>query len=262
MLSDFTIIRHDFARCEGITIVPIADVHLGAAECMEDEFKEFIKKVAATPNMYLTLGGDLINNGLRGSVGNPFDEKYRPSYQKQLMAEILEPVKDKILCGVGGNHEARSRKDSDTDITLDIFSKLNIEHLYRPSMAFCHISFGLDEKCHRHNIHYCLGVTHGCGGGTLTGSSVNRNERFGMAIDGLDALITGHTHKPVVSNPTKIKIDINHDKVSFAPFKVMTSSSWLNYGGYALNQMLLPANQCAQTMFLNGETKEITISMC
>lgn len=262
MLSDFKMITtRDFKRCDGIYIVPISDVHLGAAECMEKEFREFIKMLADTENMYITLGGDLINNGLRNSVSNPFDEVYRPREQKKLMTDILYPVKDKILCGVGGNHEARSMKDSDSDITLDIFSKLDIEHLYRPNLAVCHLRFGQECKAKQHRINYAIAVTHGSGGGALTGSAVNKNERFGNAIDGIDALIVGHTHKPVVSNPQKIRVDLNSHSIRLEPFKCITSSSWLRYGGYALNKMLLPANQTIQTLYLNGKEKEMKITM-
>lgn len=261
MHSDFKIITHDFPRCDGIYIVPISDVHLGAAESMEKEFREFLNMVRETPNIYITLGGDLINNGVRNAVSNPFDEVYRPREQKKLMTELLNPVRDKILCGVGGNHEARSIKDTDTDITLDIFSKLDIEDRYRANMAFCHIRFGREEKAKQYRINYALGVIHGSGGGALTGSAVNKNERFGNTIDGLDALIVGHTHKPVVTNPQKLRVDISHGIVSLAPFKCITSSSWLNYGGYALNKMLTPSNQVMQTLYLNGRKKEMKITM-
>lgn len=260
MISDYKIIHHEFDRQAGITIIPVCDVHLGAADCDEDGFKAFIKAVADSPNTYITLGGDLINNGLRGSVGNPFDEKYRPGYQKQLMAELLEPAKDKILCAVGGNHEARSKKDSDTDITLDIMSKLNIEHLYRPNMAFVHIGFNKGATTHKHRINYCLAVSHGAGGGTLTGSSINRNERFAAVLDGVDCLITGHTHKTALTNPVKIKVDPAADTVKFVPMKVITATSWLNYGGYALNKMLLPAAHQLHTIMLNGKKKEIIVT--
>ena len=38
MLPDFEMIIHKFPEREDITIIPIADVHLGARECMEQEF--------------------------------------------------------------------------------------------------------------------------------------------------------------------------------------------------------------------------------
>ena len=68
-MRDFDLIVHQLYGGNDITIVPIADVHLGAPECMEQEFVKFIAEVKDTPDLYLILGGDLVNNGTRSSVG-------------------------------------------------------------------------------------------------------------------------------------------------------------------------------------------------
>lgn len=236
-------------------------MHLGAKECMEQEFISFIKTVSETPNVYLVLAGDLINNATRSSVSNVFEDIYRPSDQKKMMAQILEPVKDRILCGVPGNHEARSGKDADDDPTYDIMCKMDIEDRYRENIAFLRIQMGDNRRGHGStNPTYTIAVTHGSGGGIYTGGAVNRNERFGYVIDGIDALITGHTHKPVVSAPEKIKI--NHKgEIAVVPFKCITATSWLEYGGYAARKMLLPATHTLQTMTLRGKKKEIIVTM-
>lgn len=267
MLPDFEMITHEIRGGHDITIMPVSDVHLGAAECMEKEWMEFIKMVGATENVYITLGGDLLNNATKSSVSNIYDEVYRPSEAKRMMAKMLEPIKDRILCAVGGNHERRSSKDVDDDITYDIMTKLDIENLYRENIAFVKIqmgvasaksgvrSSGLDRPT------YCLAVTHGSGGGVLTGAGVNRNERFGYAMDGVDALIVGHTHKPYTTQPGKVSVDLRNNKVSVKPFKVISSTSWLSFGGYAAQKMLLPSTHCLQTLQLSGDHKEMVVTM-
>ena len=120
MRSDFDLIQHKFKTNKDITIIPISDVHLGAAEHMEKEWADFVSKVKSTPNCYLFLGGDLLNNSTRTSVANVFAETMRPREQKKVMAEMLEPIKKRILCAVNGNHERRSGKDADDDPTYDI----------------------------------------------------------------------------------------------------------------------------------------------
>ena len=107
MLSDFELITHEFRGGHDITIIPISDVHLGAAECMEQEFISFVETVRNSENVYITLGGDLLNNATKSSVSNIYDEVYRPSTAKRMMANILEPIRDRIICAVGGNHERR-----------------------------------------------------------------------------------------------------------------------------------------------------------
>jgi hypothetical protein len=106
-----------------------------------------------------------------------------------------------------------------------------------------------------------LAVLHGAGGGMLTGGAVNRNERFGYVIDGADCLIVGHTHKPFVTQPSKIKIDPYNNKVDIKPFKVVSSTSWLNYGGYAAQKMLLPNSHAPQVITLCGKRKNIKVTM-
>lgn len=240
MLKDFDMVKHHFDN--PITIFPISDVHYGAIEHLNKEWLDFCKMIEKSPDTYVILGGDLINNGVRTcSFVNPFDEVVRPYEQKRKMVEYLAPIKDKILCAVSGNHERRSLKDSDIDITYDIMAKLDIEDSYRPNMAFMKVSLGHRKDDNTPIQSYTFAVTHGAGGGIYTGATVNRNERFGNVIEGLDCLIVGHTHKGTVSKPSKIVIDRKNDRVSMSHYTVISMVSWLNYGGYALQKMLLPA---------------------
>ena len=268
MLSDFEIIQHQFTDCGNVTIIPVSDVHFGASEQMEREWVDFLEMVKEHPNVYLTLGGDLLNNGLKNSVTDVYRERYMPGEAKKMMCKMLEPVRDRILCAVGGNHERRSMKDADADITYDIMAKLDIEHLYRENIAFLKIQMGKRTSSNgesrtggEHRPTYTIVVTHGAGGGFLTGSAVNRNERFGYIIDGMDALIAGHTHKPFTTQPGKIFIDKRNNKVSIKPFYVISSTSWLNYGGYAAQKMLLPTSHCLHMLQLRGDQKEIVVTM-
>ena len=267
MLGDFEIITHEFRGGHDITIIPISDVHLGAAECMEREFVDFVDMVRQTENTYLTLGGDLLNNATRSSVSDIFSEVYRPSEAKRLMANILEPIRDRILCGVCGNHERRSSRDADDFPVYDIMAKLDIENLCRENIAFLKIQMGLETDANGNRNRgksrptYSIAVTHGSGGGVLTGAGVNRNERFGYALDNVDALIVGHTHKPYTTQPGKVYVDLNNNKVSIKPFKVISSTSWLSFGGYAAQKMLLPSTHCLQTLLLRGDRKEMVVTM-
>lgn len=266
MLPDFELIQHQFLGGHDITVVPISDVHLGSQECMEQEFIKFIQTVKDTPNVYLILGGDLIDNGTRSGVSNIFRATMPPSQQKKEMANILRDVSDRILCFVPGNHERRSGKDADDDPVYDIAAKLDLEHLYRENIAFVKIQLGKKTwssgAVSSGDVRptYTLVVTHGAGGGILTGGAVNRGERFGYVIDGMDALIVGHTHKPFTTQPGKIKIDTHNNKVTVKPFKVISSTSWLSWGGYAARAMMLPTTHNLQTLTLKGDHKEIIVT--
>lgn len=261
MLSDFELIKHKMPSNNNITIIPIADVHLGAAEHMQNEWKDFCDTILQEPNTFLILGGDLINNATRSSVSNVFEDTIRPREQKKVITEMLEPLKGRILCSVSGNHERRSTKDADDDPSYDIMCKLDLESIYRENIAFVKIQFGDQKANGLKNPTYVLAVTHGSGGGIYTGGAVNRNERFAYVVDGIDCLISGHTHKPFVTQPAKIKIDPFNNKISVKPFKVVCATSWLNYGGYAAQKMLLPSSHALQRLTLCGDRKELLVTM-
>lgn len=260
MLNDLDMISWDFDG--SIKIYPISDVHLGAMEHAEPEWQEFLKKIE-DDDAYLILAGDLLNNGIRScKFVNPFDEAIRPRDAKRRMVEYLKPVKDRILCVVSGNHERRTYKDDDQDLTYDICAKLDIEHLYRENVGYMRIGCGKRKakKSEIINSVYSFAVTHGTGGGIYTGASVNRDERFGNVIDGLDCLITGHVHKGFVTKPSKIILDTRAKTVRMSHYTVISCVSWLNYGGYAARGMLLPAQVCdPQVIHLSGgRTKKLT----
>lgn len=262
MLSDFEMVKHEFDH--PITIIPVSDVHFGALEHMKNEWFDFCEMVEREKNTYIILNGDLVNNNVRtcGFI-NPYDELVRPREQKKRMVEFLEPIKDKILCAVSGNHEARSMKDDDVDITYDIMAKLDKEDLYRQNMCFMKVSLGHRKDDNTPIQSYTFAVTHGAGGGIYTGATVNRNERFGNVIEGLDCLIVGHTHKGTVSKPSKIVIDRKNSTVSMQHYVVISTVSWLNYGGYAMKKMLLPAHVADPqklTLAMSQKNKKIEVT--
>ena len=262
MESDFKLIINQFDK--DITIYPISDIHLGSLEHNSDEWNKFVEKIKKEPNSYIILNGDLINNATRSSVSNVFEDVMRPRDQKTKMIEYLTPIKDKILCAVSGNHERRSGKDADNDPMYDIMCKLALEDIYRHNTAFLKIQLGSQKEiARRGGITYTIVVTHGTGGGIYTGASVNRNERFGYTIDNLDCLIVGHTHKGTVSKPDKIVIDPRNNVVLFKPFTVISTQSWLKYGGYAMQKMLLPSSTAiaenSQKLKFNKKKKVIEV---
>ena len=262
MKADFDLIVHKFPA--PITIYPIADIHYGAINHQKAEWDSFIRRIEKEENAYLILNGDLINNNTRSSVGSPFDDFVRPREQKMRMVEYLEPIKHKILCIVPGNHENRSLKDVDDDPTYDIACKLDIEDVYRRNAAFLKIGIGEHNKGQGRNTSpyatYIFAVTHGSGGGIYTGATVNRNERWGNVIDGVDCVIVGHTHKGTITRPSKLVVDPRTNKVEIRNYLVVSCVAWQAYGEYALQKILLPsASAQPQRLLLEESDKRISV---
>lgn len=256
MRGDFEIIRHSFPR-KDIKVIPIADVHLGAVEHMAKEWESFCNGVG--PDTYLMLIGDLIDNGIKTSIANPYEQTMRPREQKQRMVEMLAPLRDKILCIIPGNHEQRNR-DVDDDPTYDIACKLDLEDVYRENIAFLKLQFGRQDWDGGKNPTYSIACAHGNGSSIYTGAANTRAERFGMAIDGIDMLCTGHTHKPMDYPVGKLSVDLHNNKVSIKPFRMVVATSWLDYSAYAIKKLLVPTVHQRQEILLAGGKKEIRVT--
>ena len=63
------------------------------------------------------------------------------------------------------------------------------------------------------------------------------------------------------TQPSKISIDLQNNKVSLKPFKVVSMTSWLAYGGYAARSMMTPSSFAPQEIILRGNRKEMKVIM-
>lgn len=246
MKDSFELIQHNFQDADEITILPVSDLHLKSILCNEKSWQKFCEWLPKQKNHYLILGGDMINNNTRSSVGSPFEDTMRPREQKRILTEYLEPIKQYILAALIGNHEARSEKDADNDPMYDVMCKLDIEDLYRQDGAFIKIGVGTADKGNGRTgaeNTYLIYVTHGAGGGIFTGATVNRNERFAYTIEGLDAMIVGHSHKGAITKPSRICVDLRTNTITRRSTVVVASQAWQSFGGYAQRKMMLPSSE-------------------
>ena len=258
MNRDENILWYDFSSSPEITVIPLADVHLGAQESHIQAFTKLVNEIATQPNTFVTLQGDLIDNGTRNSVTNVFKATMPPSVQKREMAAVLEPIRSKILCILPGNHERRN-KDVDDDPAYDIATKLDIEDKYRESIAFIRIAVGAQKgKQLRSNgggkpYSYYLACVHGSGGGGTAGAAVTRADYYSQSLDGIDVYIHGHTHKQYSYRGSKLVVDYANKLVRQRPTLIMGAGSWLGYVGYPIDKGLRPvAMPGANKLLLHG----------
>lgn len=226
MIGDFTPIIH---RLDGRTVKvwAVADVHIGARECDLEGFKRFLRRVSDDEDSYLVICGDLLNNGLKDSLTNVYEEVIPPSAQLDKAVELLTPVKDRILGCVGGNHEARSKKAVDLDPLYAVMCMVRKQDLYRSNMAFIRVRLGKGGT----RDTYALMLVHG--------KTANKKRQFAYSVEGVDAIISGHTHDGIVEKPARIVFEHNN-KVSIRPIVSLTATSWLDYGGYAAAGLYTP----------------------
>lgn len=242
MRNDFIPVIHRLPIAEHpsrLTIIPLADAHYGSQEFNETLWHNTIKRIQNDKDCFCVLVGDLIDNGLKNSLTNVYEATASPREQKEWLYNELLPIKDKILGACGGNHERRTMKEADQDPLYDVMIRLGKEDVYRQNICFMQIKLtyqaGGKEK---QRFFYSFAITHGAGGGQYIGSSANRATNFGMAIEGIDCLITGHTHKPVTFPVAKLVFA--NGAVMRRQFVVAVASSFLEYGGYPVQKLMAP----------------------
>ena len=240
---------------EYLTLYPIADVHWGAAECMEREFQAYIRKIQDDPAAAVLLAGDILNNGVKSSKTDVYKEKYAPDTQKEMMIDMLEPIKDKIIAGVAGNHEYRTVKESCQDVTKDIFVALRIKERYTPDAAFVKISLGAKDKNGKPAT-YMIYLSHGNGGGSTLGAGITRQDNYQLSIEGVDISISGHTHKPAKVPAARLAFDSRNNNVIKSNTLIFVCTSWLDYAGYPERAQMRPTAFFPDTIRLDGRKKE------
>lgn len=251
MLDDFILINHKLEEeLPYINIYPLGDLHLGSGNFNHEAFDRWKKVVYNDPYAKIVLVGDLLDNGLKSSLTNSYQATVQPFEQKRWLADELKPLRHRILGAVQGNHELRSTIVADLYPLYDVMAKLDIEHLYRQNMGFMKINLGkrnADRQCS-----YTIVIAHG--------SSKTKTEKFSYAIDGMDALITGHIHQPKSAIQSKIVIDSKNEVVSMRDFVHMTVPSFQALGGYALRGMYMPQSSSAIPIIrLSGKVKELSV---
>ena len=251
MLKDFDMIVHELPRdYEGLDIVPIGDVHVGSDEFDLDGFEKLISKIEAEPQTRVVLVGDMMDNALKNSKTNVYEATMNPFEQKEYLKIQLGRIKEKILGAVGGNHEYRSTRETGDHPLYDIMAKLDIEHLYRPNMAFIKVNVG--EKSNGKQASYNVVLAHG--------GSKTKVEKFSYAIDGLDLFVTGHTHTPTTNFPEKIVIDPRNNCVSLVGMVHVIVNAFHKTGGYGLKNMYMPQDSDRSCIVhFGGKNKEMNV---
>jgi predicted phosphodiesterase len=259
MISNVGIVKHKLSsELKEIEILPLGDLHIGDGNTNLTKFFDFIRYVSESKKTYVILNGDLMNNALKTSVSNVYNETMSPALQKRFLVQTLRDIKDKILLVNTGNHEQRTTKDADVDLTKDICIELDIEHLYCGEGGVLHLNFGTSAKL-KQNMLYTLYVTHGSGGGSKLGAPLSRINDYGGSFEGIDIFIMGHTHKMTSGIDSKLCYDARHNKLIQKNVGYVTANAWQKYAGYAQRMMLKPSANGATRILLNGTTKNFRL---
>jgi len=106
----------DLSHHESVEIVSMGDLHTGDAHCEWTMIRSAVDWLKEAANRYAVIPGDVFNTAILNSVSLDLSEPPMPVMDaRHLLARILEPVRDRILAIVPGNHDDRLIKSSGED---------------------------------------------------------------------------------------------------------------------------------------------------
>lgn len=251
------VIRCDLDIDGVIEIHTMSDLHIGDAMCDYKAIMEKIEYIKNTPNAYCILDGDLMDSAIASSIGDTYGAGIQPMEQLKHCVKIFEPIKDKILAVLSGNHENRIYKSDGIDITEVMAAQIGIADRYTPTTALLFVRFGTSPSGHkeRKNL-YTIYVTHGSGGGRREGGKVNRLADLASIVDA-DIYVHGHTHLPLIFKESFFRTCRSNSSVEIVEKLFVNTAAYLNYGGYGDRQGFKPASKTSPVIYLNGDKREM-----
>lgn len=248
-------IRCDLPFAEKIEIHPMADLHIGDSCADYKLIMERIEHIKNTPNAFCILDGDLMDTAVCTSIGDTYGANLQPMEQLKHCVKIFEPIKDKILAVLPGNHENRVYRSDGLDITEIMCAQLGIPERYSPTTALLFIRFGKTVQHQRPQL-YTAYVTHGAGGGRKEGGKVNRLADLASIVDA-DIYIHSRTHLPVIFKEGFFRVSGSNSSVAMVDKLFVNTAASLNYGGYGDKAGFKPASKASPVIYLDGLKRDM-----
>ncbi len=209
------VIRKDWggiSRSDQFTIVPIGDVHIGAAACDEKRLLRVVQRVKDDPNAYWVGIGDYIDainrNDKRFSVGslapwliNMDNLADIVKAQRNRFLEIIAPIAPKCLALVEGNHETAITKYCERYVFGEIVDGIRKAGSFAEDHPLSIGYYGWFMPTFRRSTGDKKGGTttlrfnlhHGFAGGQLAGGKHLAMQRWLWTHD-CDLALFGHSH--------------------------------------------------------------------
>jgi len=220
------------------SLVPLYDIHFGSEECDEDYFQNAIEYIKKHPNCRTFLGGDILECAVYGSKGSVHSQKRQVQEQLDLVAELLQPIKGKILFSLYGNHEYRVEKSTGLNISKILADMIDIPYAGMEK----HFLFE-GYRCYAH---------HGTGAGGTSGSKVNSLERLHFRSPFANVIFAGHSHFPVSTEKEIRYLDSKGKLKSFIQYYISCGSTH-GSDGYAAQKGLSPTPTSIQIVEFGKE---------
>ena len=230
------------SKVDKVNIYPLADLHVGSKFHLNKKLKQDIEVIKNDKNGYVILNGDLINNALKNSVSDIYEELMNPEDTLDYLVELLTPIKDKIIGVVSGNHESRTYKQTGLRPLKNLCYRLGVMDKFSDISNLILLSFGKNKGRTKTQHTFKIYQTHGRGGGKLVGSKANRVHNLSNIIVNADVYIHSHTHTPITFKDSYMLIDSRNKGLSQQDRLYVNTNAYEGFGGYGEVIGLAPSN--------------------
>ena len=242
---------------KNVEIHTFADLHLGDIHVDKKDILERISYVEMTPNAYVILNGDLMNNATKTSVSDSYAELYSPMEQISQIEDLFKNVKDKIIAVTSGNHENRTYIKEGIDIMGIVCAQFGISDRYARNGAFIFLRFGNTyaggerKGARKRKMCYTIYCTHGSGGGRKEGAKAIRLADMAAIVDA-DIYIHSHTHLPMIMKESYYRSDVRTHSVHPVDKLFVNTAASLKYGGYGQAFEFKPSSIASPVIYLSS----------
>ena len=250
---------------EKIELFSVGDTHEGEEQFCSDTLDGLINYILEKPYRFVILNGDLINNAIKTSVSDIYDEQSFPEEQIARVARRFMPIRDRILAMGSGNHEERTKKATGLDPSRYLSVRLGLEERYSPNSFLLFISVGRSHNTRQSNLKqqvYAVFSQHGYGGGKKNGSKLNNLNDADKIVADADLYIMNHTHTPILNSMRSFVCDFQNRKVNEKKKYYLMANAFMRFGGYGLRFGFAPAAlDITYATFYTQGRKKITLTL-
>lgn len=213
-----------------IELIMITDTQYGHVTCNVPRIIEFRDWVLKKPNRFVVFGGDMVDAATVLSIASPYENTEEPQGQVFRFAELMMPIRHRVIGYVGGNHERRSVKTFG-DLGHLIATLLKIP--YSSGRQFIDIHYGDHQP-------FKVDLWHGGTGSRTKGAKAQMLHRFMCQGEG-QLYLCGHLHDVVLLFDWRQRR--RNRKIFLEKFAGVMSSSFLEYwGSYAEVSGMAPSD--------------------
>lgn len=232
-----------FSFPSNVLINLISDLHVGHPTTNYKRIEDEVNEITVTPNSYVILAGDEINN-MNWNPGQMQEMEQTPEQVAYIRALIKHFVQhNKLLHHIQGDHDGWLSKGG-----LDIPSELpGMGVSVSNGPTYFHMGVGQEK--------YELAGAHQLPGHSIynTNHPQMRAVRFG-SMHGADVVFSGHNHKKGVSVAYQHELGQPQETtyIALGPYK--STDEWLSKKGWPAQQ---PAEMFGVSVYLGAVEREI-----